>query len=47
MVDCDWLPEPPELKPSKALGADNEDVYCGWLGRSQAEFDLLRGEGVI
>jgi CoA:oxalate CoA-transferase len=39
--------EPPELKPSKALGADNEDVYCGWLGHSQAEYELLRSEGVI
>jgi CoA:oxalate CoA-transferase len=41
--DCD----PPELLPSKALGADNQEVYCNWLGRSLEEFDILRGEGVV
>jgi formyl-CoA transferase len=38
---------PPELVPSKELGADNEAVYCGWLGLSPGELGQLRAEGVV
>lgn len=37
----------PEIRPSKALGADNESVYCGWLGLGADELALLRDEGVV
>jgi CoA:oxalate CoA-transferase len=36
-----------ELRPSKALGADNESVYRGWLGLDEAEFCELKTAGVI
>jgi CoA:oxalate CoA-transferase len=39
--------EPAELTPSKELGFDNETVYCGWLGRSQQEFEELKRQSVI
>jgi CoA:oxalate CoA-transferase len=39
--------DPPELVPSKALGADNEAIYCDWLGLSRDEFSQLQIEGVI
>jgi CoA:oxalate CoA-transferase len=39
--------DPPELVPSKELGADNEAVYCGWLGLSSGELGRLQAEGVV
>ena len=36
-----------ELRPSKALGADNEGVYRDWLGLGDAEFCELQRAGAI
>ncbi len=36
-----------ELRPSKALGADNEGVYREWLGLGEAELCELRRAGAI
>ena len=35
------------LEPSAKLGAQNTEVYCGWLGLSQAELEQLQREEVI
>lgn len=35
------------LAASRALGADNDEIYGDWLGLSPAEIDGLRGDGVI
>jgi formyl-CoA transferase len=34
-------------EPSRALGADNESVLSGWLGKSQDEVARLAKEGVV
>jgi formyl-CoA transferase len=39
--------EPPDITPSKALGEDNESVYCDWLGLSRQDYDKLKQDGVI
>lgn len=36
-----------KLEPSRALGADNEKIYRGWLGLGADEFDTLQRVGVI
>lgn len=36
-----------ETKPSPRIGQHNEDIYCGWLGLSQAEYEALKSDGVI
>lgn len=38
---------PPDIVPSKELGADNHDVYCNWLGLDEAQLGALRREGVV
>lgn len=38
---------PPELVPSKAIGADNRSVYCEWLGLSEKDFGALVATGVV
>jgi formyl-CoA transferase len=35
------------LQPSEKLGADNEAVFGGWLGRSEEELAALAEDGVI
>jgi formyl-CoA transferase len=35
------------LEPSLPLGASNEEIFQGWLGRSAEEFTTLKSEGVI
>ena len=35
------------LVPSAELGAHNRQIYCDWLGLSQAEFEALEKEEVI
>lgn len=35
------------LRPAPALGADNEGILGQWLGRSRAQLDALRADGVI
>jgi crotonobetainyl-CoA:carnitine CoA-transferase CaiB-like acyl-CoA transferase len=39
--------EPPPLVPSKELGADNEHVFCDWLGLSRDEFAAMQKDGVV
>ncbi len=39
--------EPPELRPSKDVGADNVTVFRDWLGLGEAEFADLQGRGAI
>ena len=36
-----------KLTPSPSLGADNEEVYCRWLGRTPGELQDLRNRGAI
>lgn len=36
-----------ELIPSPELGQHNRDIYCGFLGLSEGEFDGLKAEGAI
>ncbi|WP_342644231.1 CaiB/BaiF CoA transferase family protein [Rhodoligotrophos ferricapiens] len=38
---------PPEIEPSKTLGADNDEVYRDFLGLDAKEIEQLRKEGVI
>lgn len=37
----------PDIRPSKALGADNDAVLGNWLGLSVDELAALRDEGVV
>jgi formyl-CoA transferase len=37
----------PALEPSAPLGAHNREVYCGWLGLSDHEFDCLKAAGAF
>lgn len=39
--------QPPEINPSKELGADNDDIYASFLGLGESEIADLRKEGVI
>ena len=39
--------EPMALRPSGALGCDNDEVYGEWLGLPKAEIAKLRAEEVI
>jgi len=45
-LNFDGVPPMP-LKPSAALGAQNVEIYSGWLGLSQAELEQLQREEVI
>lgn len=36
-----------DLIPSPELGQHNRDIYCGFLGLSEGEFDGLKAEGAI
>jgi crotonobetainyl-CoA:carnitine CoA-transferase CaiB-like acyl-CoA transferase len=38
---------PPEIVPSKAIGADNASVFQGWLGLSEQEFQISIAEGAF
>jgi formyl-CoA transferase len=38
---------PPPVKPSPLLGANNDDVLAGWLGRTEAEISGLRANNII
>jgi CoA:oxalate CoA-transferase len=37
----------PAIAPSRALGADNREIYCEWLGLSDKEFSRLSSAGAI
>jgi crotonobetainyl-CoA:carnitine CoA-transferase CaiB-like acyl-CoA transferase len=39
--------EPPQIEPSKELGADNRSVYCDWLGVDETDYATLRQEGIV
>ncbi|MCO5090029.1 CaiB/BaiF CoA-transferase family protein [Bosea sp. (in: a-proteobacteria)] len=36
-----------EIAPSKGIGADNADIFQGWLGLTADEFESLRAEGAF
>jgi benzylsuccinate CoA-transferase BbsE subunit len=44
-IYCDDMPPPRKAAP--LLGEDNERIYCGELGYSKSELEVLRAAGVI
>jgi len=36
-----------DIKPSPGLGEHSKEIYCGWLGLSEADFKQLKKDGVV